>query len=47
MSPLSLKDDSQAEGNRQKTWGGGSWNKSNNLQTKTRTVQLFESVSFE
>jgi|SRR5580704_1125962 hypothetical protein len=46
--PLSANDDRQLEeDDRQKTQGGGSRNKSNKIRTKIRTVQLFESVSFE
>jgi hypothetical protein len=38
----------KAEGDRQKTQGGGRRNKSNNFdKEEQKTVQLFESVSFE
>jgi hypothetical protein len=49
MHALSLNDDrNTGEGNPQKAQGGGSRNKSNNSSSrKKRTVQLFESVSFE
>jgi len=49
MHALSLNDDRYTgEGHSQKAQGGGSRNKSNNSSSrKKRTVQLFESVSFE